>query len=379
MMLPLDETVEAEKVQFLQELQTRFPSIDIEEIAIAAANLEQLAEVKIFDRVLSNIGRILSDPQMAAIGTQFILTGHRFEMSFATDLTRGGGDSLIYSCMCRSVDAEEMGSISVEVPLDEPVRYRTVIFMFPAIAKTIDEPFLHALVSGIFGVAYNWLIDALGRAIADATAKTNQDLYRFVRVMIPDQKVLEGFIFSVLIQGKGAPKAEDVVILNDQAASLSIKLASERSRRLGRNPADLAVEMLSELVPYNDSVIPNACAEGKPVDISLKSEKYYQESMTFNEAMQAIWGSTVTCYPIVTDGEFLLVAFYQTQYKNILTPFVGFHKSRLAEMATAKTDRIRKGLDVMRSIKKKPDLSSASIWAEIAGRFTGGIIHAIHH
>src|SRR5262249_11453336 len=157
--------------------------------------------------------------------------------------------------------------------IERPSKYSRVVFVPPPSVTHLDELFLQSLIGGIFDVAYNWLNDAIRVAVSKATNEANQALYQFVRVMLPpDPKLLDGFLFSVLIKGKGASEPEDVVVLDDMAVDLSIKLATRHAYNVGRNPVDIAMEVVTEIVPIQDSVIPDVCKDGNPVDINLRSE-----------------------------------------------------------------------------------------------------------
>lgn len=374
-MLPLDQTVENEKLSFLLSLQQQYPTIDIENISVASTDIDKLIEFKILDSVLRNISKVFNAPRLSATGQHFHYKGRDFQLS-SSDVKNER--SLVFTFMCVNIDEPRIDLFPIDFTLDRPSRYNKIVFMIPNIVKRIDENFLRSLIRGLFDVGYNWLNDSISRAITKAAAETNQALYQFVKVMMPHPKLLEGFWFSVLITQKGSSRPEDVVILNDEAATLSIKLASEVASKMGRSPADIVTEMMTEVVSLEDSVIADVCKEGRPIDINLKTEKYYQESKSFNLTLQAIWGKAVTCYPIVADGEFLLVAFYKPEYKGEITPFITLHKAHLEQLAKQRTDHIRKGLDIMKSIKKKTDASYGGL-AELFGRFAGGFVHSAAH
>src|ERR1700735_1425061 len=134
-MILLDETIEREKLAFLGDLRTQFPKIDIEQLSIASAGIERLIEARILERVLSNIGRILRDPQLYARGSYLRFKGYDFELCVTEDFKKEG--SLVYSCLCRTT-SEKPKLFELKFALDQPGRYKRVIFCLPTIIGSID-------------------------------------------------------------------------------------------------------------------------------------------------------------------------------------------------------------------------------------------------
>jgi len=192
--------------------------------------------------------------------------------------------------------------------------------------------------------------------------------------MVPDKQALGGFIFSAATNDK------DFVILDDVATRSSLILASENAKQLGRSAADITLQMMLEVVPMTDSAIRDAVQSDSGIEIDLRRDAYYQRDNSFSQSLRAVWGDTVACFPIVTEGQFFLVAFYMPKYKAVLEPLLTVHKERLKEIAKGRGKEIKINLDLVDAVKrtKRDRVGVLGDWAEIIGRFMGGVYKGHH-
>jgi hypothetical protein len=187
---------------------------------------------------------------------------------------------------------------------------------------------------------------------------------------VTDRRLLKGFVFSALIDEK------DFVILDESVIHTAILLAANNAWKLGRSPADIAVQAMMQVIPRDDSVIVDTVQGNKTVDFDLTVDKYYQSDNSFSEAMRAVWGSSVSCFPIMLEGRMLLIALFPTEFKTQLEPILIVHRSRLEEIAKEKFSCMKNLLQML--MKVLP-----SNWAETIGKFlgtfSGSFYNSLHH
>jgi hypothetical protein len=260
----------------------------------------------------------------------------------------------------------------VTVRLRETGTYSSVTFQIPAVLTRVDDDDLKQLAAEIFLVGYGWMNQQIVKGIRHACETTNRELYDYVRLMVPNKEVLEGFLFSA------ASIESDFVVLDDLATSSALVLASKSAGRLGRSAADIALQMMLEVIPLADSVIIEAVKHESSIDLDLSHDSYYQSDNSFSQCLQAVWGQTVSCFPVVSEGEFFLVAFFMPKYKNILEPLLVAHKERLQHIAREHGKAISNNLKIVDGLRKKSKELNAGRWAGVIGEFVGGVLKAHH-
>lgn len=286
-----------------------------------------------------------------------------------------GSSQLVIAMLVRSLEVDDAGRKMREITerLPGTGAYSTVIFQVPTLLKYVDEKILKNLAVEIFSLGYNWLSERIITSIRRACDNTNRALYEYLRIMVPDRRILEGFVFSAAVQDK------DFVVLDDVATRSALELASKRSEQFGRSAASMTLQMMLEVVPLSDSVIRDVMQQDGSIDIDLSAETYYQQGDEgFSDSLKAVWGNTVSCFPIVTSGKFFLVAFFMTQYKSELEPLLKAHRQRLCDIANGHAQDILVSLKLV-SAAKEGNFEKAGDIAEIAGRFLGGIFHVPHN
>lgn len=366
--MEFDPQVVSEKLDFYKELQENHSSIDIDNIAVAAASIEHLIEARLLTSILRQIDRIVSQSGVPVVGKTFRHGGMHYEVEFARDLQNQ--TDIVYSFFERSIDSGSASTFTCSVDLETHGKYSRVVFVFPRSLSSINEEFLTALVNGMFSVGYNWLSEAIARAISAAIESTNQTLYQFVRVMVPRQDVLDGFWFAALVEDKEDKNTfKDIVVLDDVALKLSMVAAQASAKRLGRNAASIVTEMVSEVVDQEYSVINDAFAENKVVNISLTSENYYQQNTSFNLSLQGVWGKSVTCYPLLDSQALRLVAFCRPENSEYVCEFLTMHREHLQALAKQNATQIQGGLDIMKRIRRASEVDAWRV-----GEFLGGVL-----
>jgi hypothetical protein len=113
-----------------------------------------------------------------------------------------------------------------------------------------------------------------------------------------------------------------------------------------------------------DSVIADTVNSGRIMDFDLTAGKYYQADNSFSESMRAVWGSSVSCFPVMLEGRMLLIALFPTEFKTQLEPILTVHRLRLEEIAKEKIGHMKKILQILLQVR-------SSNWAETIGEFTG--------
>ena len=368
-MRTLNAVVEREKLEFFQILREAYSDLDIEDIAIAASRIENLIQGRLVHSVLSNVETIFCRADISVVGSAFRFERQIYEISAAPDVRKPS--DLCVSCIPRGIEVDLQGFFEINVHLHPPGKFKCIKFYLPKELHNIDEAFLNELSNGLFAVGYRWLIDAIARAISKAAANTKESLYQFVRVMISDDQYLDGVWFSALVsEGKDAKK--DIVVLDDIAARLSMRAAEEAAHRLGQNAASIVTQMMTEVVDFEDSVISDIEDRTAPFEIDLSEDQYYQKDATFNLALRGVWGKSVICYPIISSGNFRLVAFYKPENAPVLQPFFDMHRAHLEAIGNAQAQSIRAGLDIMKAVRKAS--GNTGRVGDFLGGFTGGLI-----
>ncbi len=261
---------------------------------------------------------------------------------------------------------------TLTVRLTDMGSYSSITFQIPTMLKFANSEFLELLSKEVFSVGYNWLNERIVAAVRRACYDTNRELYEYLRIMVANKDVLEGLMFSA------AAKDMDFVLLDDVAMETAINLASRNSAMFRRCAASMALEMMLEVVPISDSVIRHVVQQGECVDIDLRADKYYQQSSDgFGESLKAVWGNTVSCFPIVTSGSFLLVVFFMSRYRAELEPLLRAHSKRLCEIALSRQKEIILSLKLV-DASREGGSGRLGAYAELAGRFFNGLFHLPH-
>lgn len=259
-------------------------------------------------------------------------------------------------------EVPELITISRKIP--QKGKFREIEILYPPKVLKIDETFLFNLSISLFNIGYDWLRTTLIRTIKETTKGLNIEIYEFIRRMVQNHDVLEGFIFSVLTTDRGR-KDKDYVLLDETATSTLINLAEKSELITSDSPTKLVADMVFDVIPIGESVIADVVRSKNKQDIDLTNTDRYS-SNEFAKTLRAVWGDKVCCYPITSEGNFLLVAFYPKSNDKYITKHLKIHKDTLDAIARKNVSRIGKTLNVLEKINGK---ESALFGVELLGRF----------
>ncbi len=264
--------------------------------------------------------------------------------------------------LVRHGEAPELITVSRAIP--QKGKFREVEVLYPPKLLKIDENFLFNLSISLFNIGYDWLKTTLMRTIKETTKGLNIEIYEFIHRMVQNHDVLEGFIFSVLTTDRGR-KDKDFVLLDETATGTLINLAEKSDYIMSDAPAKLVADMIFDVIPIEESVIAEVVSSRNKQDIDLTNTDRYS-SNEFAKTLRAVWGDKVCCYPITSEGKFLLVAFYPKYNDKHITKHLKIHEDTLDAIARKNVSRIGKTLNVLEKINGK---ESALFGAELIGRF----------
>lgn len=372
--MDLFRALEEEKIALVDELDAVFPSLSIENIARIPEAIDYFLIEALKRCVVKYSPQLFHADQADVDGSAVMIEGATIHI----DNTHNFEDeqNLIVAMLVHNVGVsqEQRKLKGITTRLRETGAYSTVTFQVPTLLSFVDEEWLKQITVEIFSVGYSWMNERIITGIRNACEGTNRALYEYLRIMVPDKQALGGFIFSAATNDK------DFVILDDVATRSSLILASENAKQLGRSAADITLQMMLEVVPMTDSAIRDAVQSDSGIEIDLRRDAYYQRDNSFSQSLRAVWGDTVACFPIVTEGQFFLVAFYMPKYKAVLEPLLTVHKERLKEIAKGRGKEIKINLDLVDAVKrtKRDRVGVLGDWAEIIGRFMGGVYKGHH-
>jgi hypothetical protein len=359
--------IESEKVGLYHQLDHLFSDSKLDQVEQATHIIDRLIAEYCCDALLRNAPTIFG-ADFSRVGKQLVTIGSvDYALQFSELDTRDEGN-LPFLLSARTTDTLPKGVQHLTIKLSVNGRYRTATFTCPKVVDPKTD-LISELISSLFRVGYYWLDDKIVQAIRASCQATNRYLYRYIEAMLPEPSLLDGFWFSA------AADEKDFVILDDFATLRSIHLANANAKRFGRSAANIVAEVVAEIVPINDSVIRDVANGDKSIDLDLSLDPYYSEKQSFRQALHALWGKRVTCYPILSEGKYLVVAFFPTSKKERLEPFLTHHRGRLREIAQQHSDSLIKNLRILSAFRSASTIGSA---AEIAGRFVGGLLHSQH-
>jgi hypothetical protein len=361
-------TVESLKIDLIDTLNRLFRDCKIENLGDMIFGIDNILIENLKECMLQNACELFGADEPDHNTRIIKYSGITIEIVHAVNVPKD--QTLVIGLLVRTLDDDiPRKSRTLTVRLNGIGRYDQIRFEIPSFIENCDRDHLKLLGTELFSVGYNWMNERITAVIRAASEETNKSLYEYVRIMVQDKRALEGFLFSAAV------KDQDFVILDDFAARSALVLAQKNAERLGRSAADLAVQMIVEIVPIKDSVIRDVANSNHEVDIDLGRDDYYTSDGTFSESLRAVWGNMITCYPIVTDGNFLMVCFFMTRFKDYMVPILDAHRDRLREIALENNRSILRNLNVLSAFKK---LSGAAKAGEFVGGLIAGYLKAHH-
>lgn len=352
-------TIEEEKLTLLRSLESAFESITLESISNLVAGFDFILQDHLARRLVHHARDLFLADRIDEERQSFYVAGIRFELEMVPNVQRD--DCLLICLIPRDLSLEQGQTRlkkAAEVKIGTSGRYSLVVYDIPKLCSISNRDLLITLTKDVFAVGYNWITQKTMKCIREASDDANRSLYEYMRTVVTDRRLMNGFVFSALIDEK------DFVVLDDGATSTAITLATDSAWKLGRSPIDLAVQAITQVIPRDDSVIVDAVQTERAIDFDLGGGKYYHTDISFSESMRAVWGSSVSCFPLMREDKMLLVALFRTEFKSQLEPILMVHGERLEQIAKEKIGRIKKTLEALIKVGK-------SHWAETFGEFSG--------
>jgi len=369
--------IEGEKSKLYRHLDQTFPASSLKAVTELAPTLAEVLCEWLRDRLVAN-AEILFPGCTQHKGRQpGIACDNRTFRIYFTTKPLDHADALPFVIAEHGGDGPPTLDEDVNpIKLTSLAQYRSLDFRIDRSVK-VNRDLLDGLTRGLFAAGYQWLSNKIATAIQVETVKISTPLYDYMRSMLAETPdLLDGLLFSCLLDKK------DFVILNEAAAEGALRLAGPTAERFRRSKEGIVLQLISEVVKIDESVIKDACASGEPTkNIALNPDsQYYRSDEDFFDSMQAVWGKEVVCCPIVREGEFLLVAFYPATNSERLTPTILVHVEYLAGLAKGQASEIRQHLAILETLLKRQELvepkKSRGIltWAEAGGAFLGEIL-----
>ena len=363
--LDLAIKIETEKLALLKSLDLSFGSITIESIADLVDGIDFILRDHLKECLVRHAVHLFEADRIDEEKQCFHVKGIRLELEIAPNIRH---DSCLLVCLVpRDLSLEHSQTTlrnAVEIKIDEPGRYSSVTYTVPRLCSITNEELLSTLTRDVFVVGHNWMNEKTMKCIREASDDANRSLYSYMRTVVTDRRLMNGFVFSALLDEK------DFVVLDEAATRTAISLATSSAWKLGRSPADIAVQAMTQVIPIADSVIADVVKGEKTMDFDLTTDKYYQADNSFNESMRAVWGSSVSCFPLMREGKMRLIAIFRTEFKTQLEPILIVHHSRLEEIAKEKIGHMKKTLQTLKQVRH-------SNWAETIGEFSGAFAASV--
>jgi hypothetical protein len=374
--------VEGEKSALFKHLDATFAVGSLAEVASLAPTFCRVLCEQLRTRIIANAPRIFPGSQVHKGAYAAIDAGGRvFRVNYTTEpltnrdvlpfvIAEHGGDGSL----------PPVASAPNVVQLSRIAQFREIQFSVDSALK-FSEEILDALARGMFSAGYQWLSNKLTNAIKSDTAKISTMLYDYMRSMLAEHlELLDGFLFSCIMDGR------DFVILDSLVAEGSLRLAEQRAPRFQRPKEAMVIQVMTEIVSVEESIIIDACAspaETTTMPLTPQST-YYRRDEEFFDSMAAVWGKEVVCHPIVRRGHLRVVAFYPAINSGELTQLLSLHLSTLEQLASGQTSLIRQHLELLsRAIAPRGEavastgkrwMGMAEAGARLAGVFGGAFI-----
>jgi hypothetical protein len=352
--------IETEKLALLKSLNLSFGSITLESIADLVDGIDFFLLDHLGQCLVRHAEHLFEADRIDEAKQSFHVRGIRLELEIVPNVQR---DTCLLVCLIpRGLSLEHSQTRlrkAVEIKIDGLGRYTSVVYDVPKLCSISNKDLLTALTRDVFVVGYNWMNEKVMKCIREASDDANRSLYEYVRTVVTDRRLLNGFVFSVLLDEK------DFVVLDEAATRTAVSLATSSAWKLGRSPADIAVQAMTQVIPGIDSVIVDAVKSEKAMDFDLTLDNYYQADNSFSESMRAVWGSSVSCFPLMREGKVLLIALFPTEFKTELETILIVHRPRLEEIAKEKIGHMKKTLQTLMQIRPQ------SNWAGTIGEFSG--------
>lgn len=363
--------IDNHKSQFWTDLSLQFCDIGIRDVGEMASEIDSVIQIRVIQCFLSDVGMIFDNEEIMHRGKNYFgIKKHIFE------ITSGVNEKtqLFFTCLGVNAAGTSITPKTININLEKSYRFDECKFLLPT-ELPCNENYISELVKGIFQIGYRWLGYTINLKVSEAISDTKGELYAYIKGMIDDETYLEGFWFSALVYDQEDNEKKDVIILDQDAVQASLKISAKNFQRGMKSPEKSVTEMATEIVGQHESVIHEAVQRDEDFEIDLTSGSYYQNNTSFNLAMRAIWGESVSCFPIIDANEIAIVSFYRPQYKSYLSGFLERNHKNLQDLALRNLEDIKRGLATMKEIEEAPQSKTMVNWR--TGEFFGGLLGGV--
>jgi hypothetical protein len=340
------ELVENEKIALITHLHKHFSEISLESISGLFDGFDSVLTSFLAECLIRNAKRVFHAEKISHGQSSFEINRRAHVLEMSTPITKTTCLQVGIIVRESKPTAQEKDFLVRKFRLAGFGKFSEVEYVISKSCQAADLGLLEQLTKSIFLSGYNWLNERTIGCVGRACDAFNQALYEHVRIVVPDQQLLNGFLFSAAFKGK------DIAVLSDSALKMAIQLAGPAAANLGRSAADIVVQWMTQIIPLADSSIVDAAQQGdEGILVDLAQDVYYKADKSFSDSLRAVWGDSVFCLPILRSDQLILVAFYLPTCRAALEPILLAHRNHLKKIATEKLEGIVKGFNVLSRIQ----------------------------
>ncbi len=346
--------IEQEKKSLIDELNSLFPSIRIDDIVNISEMIERILEdflgslLRKYSYLLLSINCV-EDACFLTKGDGELL----FSINIGEDINQSG--VLCVYVMQRFHSSKNTNNIYVKI--NGYGKINTVYFSAPK-SLSVRLDFINSMIKNIYECGYNWFLVKIEKLCASGQVFLVNNLYEYIKNIIPSADLRRHVWFATVTKGFGFR-------LIEREVAMGLFLEMDRnSIDYGYSVNRLACEMLSTRLPQDKLLMPFAIKANEVLDVDISDAKYTREGNIYSAVMKAFYGcESFTIHPVSVHDEAGVVALYPTDKRSLLEPIIEAHKKQLKEICEKSIGKIHSAIKLF----DKSEFS-VSQW----GRFLGG-------
>jgi len=360
--------IDQETALAVARLQRQYGHITIAELPDSIDELDRELPVYLAQRIGLSCERLIpSSKRMVSLGPTFFKCGGLYYQVMAGEgISTPGELELLF--VIRDLPATRVGPRG-RVEINEPGRYRSVLVQ-SAPDLNIRTEDIERLAAAVVEASYRWLKQFIEDLVKRGESALTRELYTLFRGACVNAELRDVFVF-------GAVSRRHVIYLLDaESAAHSLASAVRHSGATHDSPTHVLAEILTAAVPYDVSLSKPVVEGGRTRVVSFHREKYANAvgPVLSRAEAQAIGTVSVAIRPIGQAGDEVLLGVAPAPSKDQLERTISAIEKELADSFASNRDLLHKAFERLR----RNGLASAGDFAEWAGRFTGGILHAHH-
>ncbi len=227
----------------------------------------------------------------------------------------------------------------------------------------IDTDFIHEIVQVIFSSCYNWLQQKIYELTKENCIAASS-LYSYIRkISTIDEHWKNIWFFTI---------KDDIAfyLIDKSVLENGIKQNQTISKQVDRSPLRLVSEILIMKLPIHESNAKKALLLGKCIDLVIEDSIYAEKRALLTAAEIGLYGSnSVSIFPVMNEGNNLLLAAFPTKYRKDIEPVLELHKENIQEQFRYFNSKI---LSVWNKLKSR----NREIQYGPIGEFFGGVLKA---